>query len=40
LFYSPNIIKMIKSSGMRWTGHVAFMGEKLSAYKILVDKSE
>jgi hypothetical protein len=28
LYSSPNIIRMIKSTEMRWTGHVARMGEK------------
>jgi hypothetical protein len=28
---------MIKSSRMRWTGHVARTGEKRKAYKILVE---
>jgi hypothetical protein len=27
---------MIKSRRMRWTGHVARMGEKWNAYRILV----
>jgi hypothetical protein len=28
-FYSsPNIIRMTKSMGMKWAGHVACMGEK------------
>jgi hypothetical protein len=31
---------MIKSRRMRWTGHVAQMGEKTSAYRILVRKPE
>jgi hypothetical protein len=40
-FYSsPNIIRMIKSRRMRWAGHVARMGEKRNAYKILVGKPE
>jgi hypothetical protein len=37
---SPNIIRMIKSRTMRWTGHVAHMGEKRNAYRILVGKAE
>jgi hypothetical protein len=37
---SPNIIKMIKSRGVRWVGHVACMGEMRSAYKMLLRKSE
>jgi hypothetical protein len=28
LYYSPNIIRVIKSRTMRWAGHVACMGEK------------
>jgi hypothetical protein len=28
LYLSPNIIRQIKSSRMRWAGHVARMGEK------------
>jgi hypothetical protein len=31
---------MIKSRRMRWEGHVARMGEKKNAYKILVGKPE
>jgi hypothetical protein len=35
---SPNIIRMIRSRRMRWTGHVARMGDKGNAYRILVGK--
>ena len=28
LYFSPNIVREIKSSRMRWAGHVARMGEK------------
>jgi hypothetical protein len=31
---------MIKSRRMRWAGHVARMGEKSNAYRILVGKTE
>jgi hypothetical protein len=31
---------MIKSRRMRWTGHVALMGEKRNAYRVLVGKPE
>jgi hypothetical protein len=31
---------MIKSRRMRWAGHVARMGEKRNAYRILVRKPE
>jgi hypothetical protein len=40
LYFSPNIIRMIKSRRMRWEGHVARMGEKRNAYRILMRKSE
>jgi len=28
LYCSPNIVRVIKSRGMRWAGHVASMGER------------
>jgi hypothetical protein len=31
---------MIKSRRMRWAGHVAQIGEKRNAYRILVGKPE
>jgi hypothetical protein len=40
LYTSPNIIRMIKSRRMGWAGHVARMGEKRNAYRILVGKPE
>jgi hypothetical protein len=40
LYSSPNIIRIMKSKGMRWAGHVARMGEKINACKILVGKPE
>jgi hypothetical protein len=40
LYFSPSIIRMIKSRRMRWAGHVAHMGEKLKAYRVLVGKPE
>jgi hypothetical protein len=36
LYSAPSIIRMIKSRRMRWAGHVAQMGEKRNAYRILV----
>jgi hypothetical protein len=36
LYSSPSIITMIKSMRMKWAGHVARMGEKKNAYRILV----
>jgi hypothetical protein len=35
LYSSPNIIRMIKSRRMRWTGHVALIGGKNNAYRTL-----
>jgi hypothetical protein len=40
LYSSPNRIRMIKSRRMEWAGHVARMGEKRNAYRILVGKPE
>jgi hypothetical protein len=40
LYSSPSIIRMIKSRRMRWEVHVARMGEKRNAYRILVGMSE
>jgi hypothetical protein len=40
LYCSPSIIRIIKSRRMRWSGHVARMGEKRNAYRILVGKLE
>jgi hypothetical protein len=38
LYSSPSIIRIIKSWRMRWAGHVARMGEKINAYRLLVTK--
>jgi hypothetical protein len=40
LYSSPSIIRIIKSKGMRWAGHVARMGEKRNVYRLLVGKPE
>jgi hypothetical protein len=37
LYFSPNIIRLIKSRRIRWAGHVAHMGEMRNVYKILVE---
>jgi hypothetical protein len=34
------IIRIIKTRRMRWAGHVARMGEKRNAYRLLVGKPE
>ena len=36
LYSSPNIIRVIKSRRMRWAEHVACMGDRRGAYRILV----
>jgi hypothetical protein len=40
LYSSPSIIRIIKSRRTRWAGHVARMGEKRNAYRLLVGKPE
>jgi hypothetical protein len=40
LYSTQSIIRIIKSRRMRWAGHVARMGEKKNAYRILVGKPE
>jgi hypothetical protein len=40
LYSSPSIIRIIKSRRMRWAVHVARMGEKRNAYRMLVGKPE
>jgi hypothetical protein len=40
LYSSPDIIRQIKSRRMRWTGHVACMGEGRNVYRILMGKPE
>jgi hypothetical protein len=36
LYDSPNVIRVIKSSRIRWAGHVAHMGKNENAHNILV----
>jgi hypothetical protein len=36
LYSSPNIVRVIKSRRMRWAGHVARMGDRRGAYRVLV----
>ena len=38
LYSSPNIVRVIKSRTMRWSGHVARMGEERGVYRVLVGK--
>jgi hypothetical protein len=34
LYYSPNIIRQIKSRRMRWAGHMSRMGEQGNVYRV------
>jgi hypothetical protein len=40
LYSSPNILRVIKPRRMRWAGHVARMGERRVAYRVLVGTPE
>jgi hypothetical protein len=40
LHSSPSIIRIMKARRVRWAGHVARMGEKRDAYRLLVGKPE
>jgi hypothetical protein len=40
LYSSPNIVRVIKPRRMRWTGHVARMGEGRGVYRVLAGKPE
>ena len=39
-YYSPTIIRVIKSRRMRWAGHVVRMEERRGVYRVLVGKPE
>ena len=38
LYCSPNIVRVIKPRRMKWAGHVARMGERRGAYRVVVGK--
>jgi hypothetical protein len=40
LYSSLNIVRMMKSRRIRWAGHVARMGEKRNAHRILVESQK
>ena len=40
LYASPNIVRVIKSRRMRWTGHMARTGKERGVYRVLVGKPE
>ena len=40
LYFSPNIVLLIKLRIMRWVGHVACVGKKINVYRILMEQPE
>jgi len=40
LYFSPNIVRVVKSRRKRWAGHVARMGQGRGVYRVLVGKAE
>jgi hypothetical protein len=40
LYYSPNIVQVIKSRRIRWAGQVSCKGERRGVYRVLVRKPE
>jgi len=40
LYFLPNIGRVVKSRRMRWSGHVARMGEGRGVYRVLMGKPE
>jgi hypothetical protein len=40
LDFSPNIIRVMKSIRLKWSGYVACMGDNTGAYRVLVRQTE
>ena len=40
LYSLPNIVRVVKSSRMRWAGHVARMGEGRGVHRVLVGETQ
>jgi len=40
LYSLPNIVRVVKSSRMRWAGHVARMAERRGVHRVLVGKPD
>jgi hypothetical protein len=38
MYFSPNIVRVIKSRGLRWAGLVAYLGESIGVYRVLGGK--
>ena len=40
IYFSPDIIRVIKSRSLKWAEHVARMGERRGACRVLVERPE
>jgi len=40
MYCSPNIVRVITSTGVRLAWHVAYMGDRRGAYRVLVRRPE
>ena len=40
LYSLPNIVRVVKSRGMRWAGHVVHMGQGRGVHRVLVGRPE
>jgi len=40
LYFSPNVIRVIKSRRLRWAVYVTRMGDRRGAYRVLVGRPE
>ena len=40
MYYSPNIIRKLKSRRLRWAGHVACVEQSRNAFRVLVEIPE
>jgi hypothetical protein len=39
-YCSPSVVRMIKSRGMKWAGHLARVGERRDVYRVFIGKPE
>jgi hypothetical protein len=40
LYFSPNVVRVIKSRRMRWAAHLARMGDRRGVYRVLGGRPE
>jgi PAS domain-containing protein len=40
MYWSTNVVRVIRSRRKRWAGHVARMGERIGVYRVLVGISK